>query len=350
MAAQLIEAPAHPVAPTALPRAAVEGYLRFTQDGWGYLLPAHALVAVVGAEHIRPLRSPTVGWAGTLSIRGGVVPVLDVAELLGHGGPVGGVLLLRLPSGPLGLAVERLEGIDPLPYTGLQAVPGVVGTSGGLATSRDVPLALSLDHLDALRQLAVAPGSDGPRRTPEIRWELPQRPHTAAAASAGSNLRVGDPLVVLGDRWISDDRCSLALPLRSVRVVARINTVRPVPPGCPALVGLGAWGPRALPLLSLAGLELSSLTSKDPQLAVVLNNGVALMVSGVRGAQGLTGLRAAPIEDQPLLSTLGETMGRRAGERISAGISEEESTARGTPQPIRVAVIHPDRLLASLGE
>ena len=337
---------AMPYAPPASPE--VENYLRFTQAGWSYLLPAYALIAAVSAEHVRPLRQRAPGWAGTLTVRGGMVPVLDGAELLGDGEAPMGVLLLRLPSGPLGIAVERLEGIDPLPYPGLLPVPGVLGVSGGLAAARDIPLALSLDYLDALRRIAVAPSADGAHRVPKLSWRTPQQQHSSEIAGPIETFRIGDPVVVLGERWQSDERFNLALPLTAVRVVARISLLRPVPPSKPGLVGLGAWGPRALPLLSLSGLDLVATSSAQSQLAIVLTNGIAILANGIRGAQGLTTLRSAPSGDQPFICALGETMGRRVAERISAEVDIPDRPSRGVAEPVRVAVISADRVRASL--
>src|SRR5437868_1561543 len=83
----LAPVPAAPASPT---------YTLFRQGGYGYLVPAAAVGGVVSAEHLRALAAPVAGWAGTLAMRGGALPVLDAAALFGQGGPGRVVVILRV--------------------------------------------------------------------------------------------------------------------------------------------------------------------------------------------------------------------------------------------------------------
>jgi len=257
-------------------------------------------------------------------------------------------MLLRLPSGPLGLAVERLDALDPLPYTGIGTIIGAVGIEAGLATASDVSLAISERHLDRLRQRATADQMSGRREPRPVTWgEGAITSLASTEAEPVESLRIGEPLIVLADRLLEDARRSLALPLSSVRAVARAAATRPGPPGITGVVGFGAWGQRAIPCVSPQALGVAREVRGDARYAVVLSNSSVLLVSGVRGVQGLTHIDAPTGPHSELFRAFGDTHGRRAGERIGVGEIEVLSET-GTSGPTPVAVLSPARLTQHL--
>src|SRR5712692_10433971 len=187
-------------------------YTLFRQDGWGYLLPGAAVLGVIGIEHLQLLPTAVAGWAGTVSVRSRdaadqaphAVPVLDVAALLGHGGAANAVILLRLAGGPLGLAVERVEGLRPLPAGALRWLSGAPGVAGGLVQDEEVLLALAPEYLAALRRAAVGTDEAG-RLTPRpLAWTAasgaPAQHDGAAPARGAAAPRAGELLLVLAGR------------------------------------------------------------------------------------------------------------------------------------------------------
>ncbi len=92
-----------------------------------YALPLDAVREVVVAPE-RYTRVPHAGPAvkGVMTLRGRVVPVVDLAKLLGLGGEpgtVGKVVLLEFSRRDLGLFVSDVEGIEPIEKVGPQPRP-----------------------------------------------------------------------------------------------------------------------------------------------------------------------------------------------------------------------------------
>jgi hypothetical protein len=314
----------------------------FRQGGCGYLLPAASVVGIVAADHVRPLTAPVTGWAGTIAVHGGALPVLDAAALLGHGGPGRVVALVQVVGGPLGLAVEQIsgrEGMDDAPLIPLAGGPGI---AGGVVDRDEVRLALAPDHLAALRRAAIGHDAAGQWAPQPVTWgSAPAPAGVKPTPPAGEAPRVGDPLLVLGDRLADDPERYLAVPLRDVRAVARTGALRPGLPGAPAIVGYRAWGRLPVPAVDLSAL---GITAPPPTpapaasrqagayailiAATVANQtlGIALLSAGARGVQRLE--RAS-------------RRGRRGHHAISM---------RGETAAVRVAVLGPSALVAATAQ
>jgi chemotaxis signal transduction protein len=337
------------------------GYTLFRQDGSGYLLPGAAVLGVIGIEHLQPLPTAVAGWAGTVTVRSRdavaqaphAVPVLDVAALLGHGGAASAVILLRLAGGPLGIAVERVAGLRPLAAGAFRWLSGAPGVVGGLVQDDEVLLALAPEYLAALRRAAVGTDAQG-RLTPRpLAWAAASR-SGAAAAGVVATPRAGELLLVLAARLADDTTRNLAVPLRVVRAVAHAGTLRPGPPGLPAVVGYRPWGQLPVAAVDLAQLGATP-GERAPRYAVLValgggrgSFGAALLVDGVRGVQRLDQVR--PPEDATsadVIVSLGEAQGRRRGDSI--GIGGAPLAALGQTAGVPVAVLSPERLAAALG-
>src|SRR3989442_15716733 len=90
-------------------------WVRFTVAGERYALPVEAVAQVISLDRLRP--TPIAGWAGTVGLPEGTIPLADGAELLGESGGAG-------PPGP----GPVIRGPLPLAFTG-GGVPGL--TAGG---------------------------------------------------------------------------------------------------------------------------------------------------------------------------------------------------------------------------
>src|SRR5216117_2323931 len=57
-------------------------WVRFTVAGERYALPVEAVAQVISLDRLRP--TPIAGWAGTVGLPEGTIPLADGAELLGE--------------------------------------------------------------------------------------------------------------------------------------------------------------------------------------------------------------------------------------------------------------------------
>jgi purine-binding chemotaxis protein CheW len=96
-----------------------------------YAVPIGQVRQVVSAPVIAPLVTSPASVRGLFNLRGEIVPLLDVAKLLGLGDAnrVDGAVVVNTPEGPAGLAVtgvpKRVELAAP---TGASELPGTAGT------------------------------------------------------------------------------------------------------------------------------------------------------------------------------------------------------------------------------
>jgi purine-binding chemotaxis protein CheW len=102
-------------------------HVLFRLDKDRYALPLDSVREVVVAP-ARFSRVPHAGLAvkGVMTLRGRVVPVVDLARLLSlpsHEGAGGKVVLLEFSRRDLGLLVTEVEGIEPIEKVGPQPRP-----------------------------------------------------------------------------------------------------------------------------------------------------------------------------------------------------------------------------------
>ncbi len=125
-----------------------------------YALPLDAVREVVVAPE-RYTRVPHAGpsMKGVMTLRGRVVPVVDLAKLLSLPGdsPGGKVVLLELSRRELGLLVTDVEGIEPIDKVGPQPRPSRLVR--GVTRVGALPVTvLDVDGLDAAVAASFANG------------------------------------------------------------------------------------------------------------------------------------------------------------------------------------------------
>ncbi|AWN47051.1 chemotaxis protein CheW [Methylobacterium terrae] len=178
-------------------------------------LPAERVRAVAPVPILTRVPGAAAALAGLATIRGGALPVLDLARLLDPEAPPGpaGRMVLAEAGEPVGLLVGRVVGLtpDPGPVPILDLPPLVAGSAprraGGAATAPPAP-----------------------------RAGAPPAPPVALLM-----------LAVAGAPY--------ALPLDEVEAVVGLpGALAPAPEGGAAALGMTTWRGRTLPLLSLPAL------------------------------------------------------------------------------------------------
>lgn len=315
---------------------AARGHVLFRQSRWGYLLPAPTLISVLDRHHLQPLPVHVEGWAGTVAMRGGALPVLDAASLLGHGGAATVTLLLRVGStqtgwAPLGLAVQRLDGLQAIPAESVTPLALGTGLAGGVDAGGQVFLALDPAHLGQLRRAAVALDPAGQPIPQSVAWswraDMLPTPTAAEGQRFRDSLRTSEPVLLLEDHLVDRPTHALAVPLRFIREVRRATEVRPGPPTARSIAGYVGWQRHVVPVIDL-GRSVLGAYAKPPAYEVLLaleggRIAIALQVGNVRNVQYLSGVDLTPTVLGSLV-VLGET----------------------ATQPI--ALLNPDALIAAL--
>jgi chemotaxis signal transduction protein len=130
-----------------------------------YAVSAGAVREVVCAPHVTRLPTSAASVLGAFNLRGEVVPLFDLAALLGRGGSARAsfAVVVSTPGGPAGLAVDGLPLVVALrpavAPSELRGRHGVHAFDGGLAVLLDVAellaggvdmtAAATAEHIDA---------------------------------------------------------------------------------------------------------------------------------------------------------------------------------------------------------
>lgn len=112
-------------APTSAPAeaavVAAPGFARacvFLSGGQRYGIPVAQVREVAELPHITPVPRTAIHVRGVANLRGVMVPVVDLAQLLGHSRPaprsVTPTVVLRDGREDVGLIVDRVEGLLPM--------------------------------------------------------------------------------------------------------------------------------------------------------------------------------------------------------------------------------------------
>lgn len=114
-----------------------------------YALPVEDVLEVAGMGRLTPLPGAPPPFIGVRNLRGEVLPVVDLADLLGAPGAGPPAHLVVAQSGPLraGLGVESVVGVVELPgepgQAGSENLSGALVVDDRLIGIVDVPRALS---------------------------------------------------------------------------------------------------------------------------------------------------------------------------------------------------------------
>ena len=104
----------------------------FSLHGEHYGLPISAVREII--RYVAPSATATARGAirGMISLRGRTLPIVDLSIRLGHQLEVGAktrILVLEVSGGALGLIVDNVDGILPIPAEQIEPLP--VSASGG---------------------------------------------------------------------------------------------------------------------------------------------------------------------------------------------------------------------------
>lgn len=134
----------------------------FSTDGQRYAIPLLEVDRVLPMVAVSPLQEAPEVVEGVVSLRGEVVPVVDVRRRLGlparQPGLAARLVLVRTARRALALAVDGVEGVIELdasaetPVPGARYVAGIAALPDGLLFIHDLDAYLSLDderRLDA---------------------------------------------------------------------------------------------------------------------------------------------------------------------------------------------------------
>lgn len=135
--------------------------------GGSCALPIGHVVEIMRPQPVEPLVGAPRFVLGVSLIRGGPVPVVDVASLL-DGGPPGGAarfVLVRAGERRVALAAEAVPGVVDLPAEDFPALPPLLGTAPGGQIDR-------IGALDAQLCMVLSVG----RVVPDDVWTAMQRP------------------------------------------------------------------------------------------------------------------------------------------------------------------------------
>lgn len=307
--------------------SAVDRLVRCVLGDETFALPLEQVAEVVALGGAPAPR----GWVGTLVRGERLVPIGDLAFLLGlPAAPAGGderraIVLRGAPDRTiLGVAVDAVPtvidaaGIDlqPLPAVARRAATGLI--RGSVVLGERVLLVLDVETIRERLGVGLVRGDDG--RITELR-ALPRR--VASDQGWAAVARDAPPIGPLADELqalvitpveMADGGGSFApaLPLGSVQEVRPFAVPRHLPHAPSAVIGLIERRGRALPVLDLAR-RLTGIpgAEHDPRrrLLIIGEPGAeplgALLVPGVRGLRTLARGVAAP---SPVPETIDPTL------------------------------------------
>jgi purine-binding chemotaxis protein CheW len=133
----------------------VEDLLTIRVAGDPYAIRLHDIAGMVAGRRVVPVPAVTLDLLGLAGIRGGVVPVFDLASILGYGPAPGSPrwMILCGVEEPIALAFSDFEGYVRLPTSSLHAdenlraarqyVNQVASTDAGVRAVISIPLVMA---------------------------------------------------------------------------------------------------------------------------------------------------------------------------------------------------------------
>lgn len=249
----------------------------FRLAGMPVALPLAALREVVPCGALRPLPATAACVVGACEVRGVLVPVVDLAPVLGQSPQArdGAVVVLTVHAGRMvGLLAEAVREMVLADDRALHRAHSVAGEPLLFAGSLQLPDAEVVSVID-LAGVAALPG------VPTIDDPEPQRAAPAdLSPQAGGADEAGESVMLL--------RCgsvAIGLDAACVEAAATQPTLRPTPLSGGACVGaIEHAGLRIAAVDLLQWCGLGTLGSEEPRRAIVVRMAsglVALMVSDV---------------------------------------------------------------------
>ena len=112
--------------------AASRQYVVFGLDGGEYAFPIAAVSEIIRYTEPRATASGLPGVRGVISLRGKIIPVLDIAARVGAGGgdrSDGKIVIVEAPDGQVGVLVDEVEEVMDIASDDLDEVPAITGSS-----------------------------------------------------------------------------------------------------------------------------------------------------------------------------------------------------------------------------
>jgi purine-binding chemotaxis protein CheW len=154
----------------------------FSLDGASYAVPIQQVQEIIRYEEPRFLPGAAPALRGLINLRGRIIPVCDIKQLLGLGGGLDAeaarIVVIERPQGVVGIVVDAVDEVVTLPADSREPVPA--GTAGeGLVAGiarLDEELVVLVDPA-GLFQLepaaAAAASADGASEGAAVELDLP---------------------------------------------------------------------------------------------------------------------------------------------------------------------------------
>lgn len=268
-----------------------ERFIVFRVSDHEYVFEADRVKELLRPGDITPVEGAPDYLLGVMTVRGRVLPVVEVRARLGlapgGGGAGSAVIAAELPGGTVGFVVDSAAEIVSIPADAFAPAPPVLaGPRRDFVCGIARPHGRLLIRLDLERLADLAPGVLEGHTAPEGRY----------AAEAGFELRAGTRTLVafeLGGELYG-------LPVTLVAEISHPLPLAPLPHVPPHVVGLANLRGVVLPVIDLRSrFGLPHVPDGDNCRLVVLKGGgkpYALRVDSVLGMTRLpeSGFRPAP--------------------------------------------------------
>jgi purine-binding chemotaxis protein CheW len=243
--------------------------LLFQLCGFRYALPAESVVEVFLLPALTPVAQSDGCVAGMINLRGRVLPVVDLRELIGVPRTQfelsESVIVVWLPEGEVGVLVSGVEGVRTLAPEAVRETPASLRARQALPTAHAVEiegeLALMLP-VEQLRELlsdppVASPGTGTPDAVPAsfaTRVDPEDAPiFLERARGLMREVETDEPLGLKPLAVVRLGQEYLGVPLDAVREFVPLPEVSRVPCTPPHVVGLGNLRGEILTLLDVRG-------------------------------------------------------------------------------------------------
>jgi purine-binding chemotaxis protein CheW len=146
------------------PHARTEEFLGFRLDGEEYGVSIRAVKEIIRPAEITPIPRSPADVLGLISLRGTIVPILDVRQRLGlpvrEMGPKSRIVVVVVESGPVGMVVDHVTEVISANPDALEPPPATLGEREAAlvtATLRHRDRLVGLLHLERL--VAIEPAT-----------------------------------------------------------------------------------------------------------------------------------------------------------------------------------------------
>ncbi len=110
----------------------------FSMGGDLYALPVDLLTEIIISQKIFPVPTTPPHVLGVINLRGNIVPIVDIREILSlpRQAVPGQIAILRFDQLLLGIVVDNVSEVVAVPVSSVLAIPSDAGTQAGKSRSR----------------------------------------------------------------------------------------------------------------------------------------------------------------------------------------------------------------------